>query len=76
MALNHWLAPWRAAILGTDSSIIAVTLTPIVPNKATSKALPEGVLASNIMVYRASLNPFVFIIGSNYVNLGGWLKIL
>jgi len=59
MALNHWLAPGWAAMLGTDSNIIAVTLTPIVANKATSKALPEGVLASNIMVYRVSLNPFV-----------------
>jgi hypothetical protein len=76
MALNHWLAPWWAAMLGTDSNIIAVTLTPIVPNKATSKALPDGVLASNIIVYRASLIPFVFIIGSNYVILGGSLKIL
>jgi hypothetical protein len=63
-------------MLGTDSNIIAVTLTPIVPNKATSKALPDGVLASNIIVYRASLIPFVFIIGSNYVILGGSLKIL
>ena len=63
MDLDHWLAPGWAAMLGTDSNIIAVTLTPIVANKATSKALPEGVLASNIMVYRVSLNPFVFIIG-------------
>jgi len=38
--------------------------------------LPDGVLASNIIVYRASLIPFVFIIGSNYVILGGSLKIL
>ena len=60
-------------MLGTDSSIIAVTLTPMVANKATSKALPAGVFASNMMVYRESLRRFVLIIGSNYVIFVGAL---
>jgi hypothetical protein len=68
MALNHWLAPWWAAMLGTDSNIIAVTLTPIVPNKATSKALPDGVLASNIIVFKDYLSSGI-LIGSSNVGL-------
>jgi hypothetical protein len=50
---------------------MAATLTPIVANKATSKALPAGVWASNMMVYSESLRRLVLIIGSNYVNLVG-----
>jgi hypothetical protein len=50
---------------------MAATLTPIVANKATSKALPAGVWASNMMVYSESLRRLVLIIGSNYVNFVG-----
>lgn len=75
IAWNHELAPDIEAMLGTDSSIIALTLTPIVINNATSKALPAGEFASNMMVYRESLNPFLLIIGPNYVILVGLLPI-
>jgi hypothetical protein len=50
MPVNQFWAASFAARLGTDSSMIAITLTPMVPKRATSKALPAGVLASKIMV--------------------------
>ena len=48
--VNQFCAATLEVRLGTDSSMIAITLTPMVPKRATSNALPAGVLASKMTV--------------------------